>query len=149
MSIEIAARMAIEAEADAIITGSADESDEPLDVAFVRNDGDAIPEALAQARAEATDAMQPKLDAVEAAAAEFERAARRTVELVESGDVAAAESNREDASEPLFAALAERSQDVEADSEALGEAAKQAAAAKGRDAKRIVIALAERSFQNS
>jgi len=146
MSIEIAARVAIEAEAEAIIDGSADESAEALEAAFVRNDGDAIPEALAQARAEATDAMKPKLDAVEAAVADLERSVRRTVELVESGDVAAAEANHEEASEPLFAALAERSQDVEADSEALGEAAKEHAAAKGRDAKLIVIAVAVIAF---
>jgi methyl-accepting chemotaxis protein len=146
MSIEIAARDALETEAEVILDGVGDDTVAQLDAAFARNDGDAIPEALDQARAEATPAMRPKLDNVERMASEFEDSVRRTVELARRGDAEGALANHERSTKPLMAELLVANQDAEADSEALSEAAKESAAAKGRGAKRLVIVLALVAF---
>ena len=143
MSVEIAARLALAAEAEALLSDSeALEVEHTLEQAFASADGDAIPEALAEARAGATPAMLPKLEAVAAAVPAFEQSVRRTIELAGAGDLAAAEANHEEASEPAFSVLIEANQAVEADAEALSESARATAAAEGDGAKRIVLVLA-------
>ena len=142
MSIEIAARIALETEAESLLAGTeATGVEQRLDEVFSSADGDAIPEALAEARANATPAMLPKLDAVEAAVPAFEASVRRSIELAGQGDAAAAKASHE-TTEAGFTTLVEANQDVEVDAEALSESAQAAAAAEGSGAKRIVIVLA-------
>jgi methyl-accepting chemotaxis protein len=143
MSVEIAARLALQAEADALLFGSqAADVEATLEQVFETAEGDAITEALAEARANATPAMLPKLDAVAATLPAFEESVRRSIELADQGDLAAAKANHEQISEPQFSALIEANQDFEVDAEALSESAQAAAEAEGAGAKRIVIVLA-------
>jgi methyl-accepting chemotaxis protein len=146
MTVEIAARQALQAESEVLIDGMTDEIAEHLESSFVSDNGNSIPEALAQARAQATPALKPKLKAILDASAEFEQSVRKTVEVARRGDVADATANHEDVTEPLIEALLKRNSDVEADAKALGRAATARAEAKGRDAKLLVILLAVAAF---
>ena len=146
MTVEIAARQALQAESEVLIDGMTDDIARDLESSFVSDGGDAIPEALAQARTQATPALKPKLKAILDASAEFEQSVRKTVELARRGDLADATANHEDVTEPLIEALLKRNSDVEADAKALGRAATARAEAKGRDAKLLVILLAVAAF---
>ena len=66
MSVEIAAHEALAIEAEAILRGNAGGTGAALEKSFAANDGDAIAEALAEARRIGTPAMREKLDGVDA-----------------------------------------------------------------------------------
>ena len=87
MSMEIAVREALDAEAGAIISGDSPELDERLERAWNSNDGDAFAESLAEARRLAVLDMPQRLEADEAAGEKIEESVARTVELVREGDL--------------------------------------------------------------
>ena len=141
LSIEIAARHGLEAEVEVLLDGMTDEIAEDLETSFVEDGGESIPEALAAAKAQATPAMLPRLEAVKSAAADLEQSVRMTIELARRGDVADATENHEERTEALMEGLLKDNRAVEADADALGAAATVLAEAKGRSAKRLVIGL--------
>jgi hypothetical protein len=140
MSMEIAAREALDVEAAALVYGVAQDTQERLAAAFERAEGDAFAEALAQARAEASGAMRPKLAALAPAGAGLERSIRRTIALVQAGEPDAARANRSEATLPAFAAFVESNMAVEAESEALGATAERHATDVASSS-RLLIAL--------
>jgi methyl-accepting chemotaxis protein len=142
MSMEIAAREALDAEASALVYGAAQDTDDRLATAFRSAEGDAFPEALAQARAEATDSMRPKLAALAPAGTALERSVRGTVALVRAGRTAEARLNRTETTLPAYAAFLERNQAVEAESEQLGADAEANAASVARSSKWMIALFA-------
>src|SRR5262245_25479161 len=78
MSMALAGREALEAEAEAVISGAGPQVRASLDQAWRSNEGDAFPEALAQARDRAVAGMPRQLDASEAAGDEVRGSIDRT-----------------------------------------------------------------------
>jgi methyl-accepting chemotaxis protein len=142
MSMEIAVREALDIEAEAILDGDSPELEERLRAAWESNDGDAFAESLAEAKRRAVLDMPSRLDADEAAGREVQEAVAATIALVRKGDVAAATDNRDEATEPAFAAFLERNQAVEAEAEEFSEAAAAAAASTASSGKRTVLIVA-------
>jgi methyl-accepting chemotaxis protein len=141
MSVEIAAREALAIETDVILSGPDDRTFQRLKAAFQANDGDAMRESLAEARRIGTPAMREKLDTVDAIVPDLERSVRRTVALAAEGEATAAQANRLRATQPLVEKLLTANQDVEADTEALGAAAQEEAAAKAGSGRRTIAVL--------
>ena len=123
MSMEIAAREALDIEASAILSGAPTALDSRLDAAWNRNDGDAFAEALAEAKRLAVLDMPTSLRASAAAAETLEQSVARSVELVRAGNVDGARANRRSASLAAFNAFTDLNQAVEGSSEAFSEAA--------------------------
>ena len=123
MSMEIAAREALDVEATAILYGAADALDGRLDAAWKSNDGDAFAESLAEAERLAVLDMPSRLKDDEAAGKALEASMAKTVALVRKGDIAAARANRQRSTLPAFDAFVEKNQAVEAQSEEFSEAA--------------------------
>ena len=105
MSMEIAAREALDVEATALLYGAADALDARLEAAWKTNDGDAFAESLAEARRLAVLDMPARLEADEAAGKALEDSIAQTVALVRQGDVAAARANRQRSTLPAFERL--------------------------------------------
>jgi methyl-accepting chemotaxis protein len=139
MSMEIAAREALDAEASAILYGAADGLDARLEAAWTSNDGDSFAESLAEARRLAVLDMPERLEQSEAAGKALQDSIAKTLELMRAGDVPAARINRQRTSLPAFATFVERNQNVEAESEAFSEAASVDAAAIASGGKRTLI----------
>jgi methyl-accepting chemotaxis protein len=139
MSMEIAAREALDIEAEAILDGDAPELDERHRAAWEANDGDAFAESLAEARKHAVDDMPTALDANEAAGAKLEASVAKTLQLVRDGDVDAAVDNREESSEPAFLAFVESNQAVEAEAEEYSAAAAAGAKSTAASGERTIL----------
>jgi len=139
MSVEIAARAALEAEADALLSGSGPELDKRLEAAWTSNGGDAFAEALAEATRLAVLDMPSALKADKAAGEALQASIARTVELVRSGDIEAAQANRSRSTLPAFETFLEKNQAVEAQSETFSEAAAEAAVATAAGGKRLIM----------
>ena len=142
MSMEIAAREALDVEATAILYGAADALDGRLEAAWKSNDGDAFAESLAEATRLAVLDMPTRLEDDEAAGKALEESVAKTVALVRQGDVAAARANRQRSTLPAFDAFVETNQAVEAQSEEFSEAASEAAASVASGGKRTIIVVA-------
>ncbi|HEX6020736.1 MAG TPA: methyl-accepting chemotaxis protein [Solirubrobacter sp.] len=142
MSMEIAAREALDAEASAIIFGDSPELAERLERAWERNDGDAFDESLAEAKRLAVLDMPERLEADEEAGEEIKESVERTIELVRKGDLAGARANRMKVTLPAHEAFLETNQAVEAQSEEFSEQASVGAAAMATDGKRMIIIVA-------
>ena len=142
MSMEIAAREALDIEASAILSGAPTALDSRLDAAWNRNDGDAFAEALAEAKRLAVLDMPTSLRASAAAAETLEQSVARSVELVRAGNVDGARANRRSASLAAFNAFTDLNQAVEGSSEAFSEAASVGAAEAASGGKRTVVIVA-------
>jgi methyl-accepting chemotaxis protein len=142
MSMEIAVREALDAEAGAIISGDSPELEERLERAWNSNDGDAFAESLAEAGRLAVLDMSQRLVADEAAGEEIEDSVARTVELVREGNLRAARANRQKVTLPAFEDFLEKNQAVEAQSEEFSEVASVGAAAIATGGKRLIIIVA-------
>ncbi len=142
MSMEIAVREAIDAEAEAIIYGDSPELDERLERAWNSNDGDAFAESLGEARRLAVLDMPQRLVADETAGEKVEASVARTVELVREGDARGARANRLKTTLPAYEDFLEKNQAVEVQSEEFSEAASVGAAASATGGKRMIIIVA-------
>jgi methyl-accepting chemotaxis protein len=142
MSMEIAAREALDVEATAILYGAPAALDDRLAAAWESNDGDAFAESLAEAQRLAVLDMPARLKESEAAGQALQASIAETVELVRQGDVEAARANRQRSSLPAFDAFTERNQAVEAQSEQFSEEASLAAASVASGGKRTIIVVA-------
>src|SRR5918994_7259427 len=110
MSMEIAAREALDVEATAILYGAPTALDGRLEAAWKSNDGDAFAESFAEASRLAVRDMPSRLKDAEAAGQALEASIAETVSLVRKGDVAAARINRQRSSLRAFAAFVDKNQ---------------------------------------
>jgi methyl-accepting chemotaxis protein len=138
MSMEIAAREALDVEASALLYGTSDDVESRLDAAWVSADGDAFDESLAEAKRLAVLDMPNRLGVDEEAGHALRDSVKRTIELVSKGDVAAARANRVRSSLPAFEAFLEKNHAVEEQSEAFSEAASESAAISSSSGKRTI-----------
>ena len=139
MSMEIAAREALEIEAGVILDGAGEDVAGRLDAAWVSNDGDAFDESLAEAKRLAVLDMPNRLGADEQAGHALRDSVNRTVELVKKGDIEGAHANRVKSSLPAFAAFIEKNHAVEEQSELFSAMASESAAAGATSGKRTII----------
>jgi methyl-accepting chemotaxis protein len=139
MSMEIAAREALDVEASALIYGDSDEFAARLQAAWVSNDGDAFAELLAEAKRLAVLDMPERLEADEKAGHALRDSVSRTIELVAKGDMAAARANRERSSLPAYDSFVEKNRAVEEQSEEFSELASTSAAASASSGKRMIL----------
>ena len=139
MSMEIAAREALDIEAEAILDGDAPELADRHRAAWESNDGDAFAEALAEARKHAVLDMPSALDADEAAGVSLRESVAKSLQLVRDGEVEAAVDNREESSEPAFQAFLESNQAVEAGAEEYSAAAEAGAKSTAASGERTIL----------
>ncbi|MBE2316377.1 methyl-accepting chemotaxis protein [Solirubrobacter sp. CPCC 204708] len=142
MSMEIAAREALDVEASALLYGAPSTLDDRLKAAWTTDDGDAFAESLAEAQRLAVLEMPRRLRDSAAAATQLQGSITRTLELVRAGDLDAARANRRSTSLPAFDTFTELNQAVETNSEAFSEAASVGAAEAASGGKRTVILVA-------
>jgi methyl-accepting chemotaxis protein len=146
MSMEIAVREALDAEASALLFGDSAELEERLELAWKSNDGDAFAESLAEARRLAVLDMPQRLEAGEDAGEAVEASVADTIELVREGDLKGARANRLEVTLPAYEAFLETNQAVEAQSEEFSEAASVGAASIAAGGKRTIVIFAVVAF---